>query len=64
MLSPEIKRIMKENERYTQMLEYYDKTGKLPLKKIRKNFTLKIINYEKLKKASKEKTKTCLIYTN
>lgn len=26
-LSPDIKRIMKENENYAQMLEYYDRTG-------------------------------------
>ncbi len=37
MLSPDIKRIMKENRRYLEMLEYYDRTGKLPLKKERRN---------------------------
>jgi hypothetical protein len=30
MLSQEIRRIMKENEKYAAMLEEYDRTGKLP----------------------------------
>ena len=56
MLSQEIRRIMKENEEYTKILEDYDKTGEFPLDKIRRSFTLKRINIKRLKKTS-EKTK-------
>lgn len=58
MLSPEIRRIMKENEKYAELLEYYDRTGRLPLKKERRNFTLKDINFHRLKKASKKTGKS------
>lgn len=58
MLSPEIKRIMKENERYAKLLEYYDRTGRLPLKKARRNFTLKDINFHRLRNASKRTGKS------
>ena len=51
----EIRRIMKENDRYAKMLEEYDKTGKLPLKKIRRSFTLRQMTINILKKES-EKT--------
>lgn len=54
MLPRDIKRIMKENERYAQMLEYYDRTGKWPLKKIRRSFTIRTINFEKLKEISRK----------
>jgi hypothetical protein len=54
MLSPDIKRIMKENRRYLEMLEYYDRTGKLPLKKERRSFTLKEINISRLSEFSKK----------
>lgn len=53
MLRREIRRIMTENERYAQMLEYYDRTGKFPLSKIRRSFTLKEMNISKLKIISK-----------
>ena len=58
MLSKEIKRIMKENEKYTRMLEEYDKTGKFPLEKIRRSFTLKRMTINKLKKTSKDSGKS------
>lgn len=58
MLSRDIRRIMKENERYAKLLEYYDRTGRLPLKKTRRNFTLKDINFSRLKKASKKTGKS------
>lgn len=58
VLSPGIKRIMKKNERYAKLLEYYDRTGRLPLKKTRRNFTLKDINFQRLKKASKSSGKS------
>ncbi len=56
MLSQEIRRIMKENDKYAKMLEDYDRTGEFPLDKIRRSFTLKRINIKRLKKKS-EKTK-------
>ena len=52
MLSPKIERIMKENREYAEMLEYFDRTGKNPLKKVKKNFTIKTINSDKLRRAS------------
>ena len=58
MLSQEIKRIMKENDKYAKMLEEYDKTGKFPLKKIRRSFTLKRMTVNKLKRASKKTGKS------
>jgi hypothetical protein len=45
---------MKENRRYLEMLEYYDRTGKLPLKKERRSFTLKEINISRLSEFSKK----------
>jgi hypothetical protein len=58
MLSPEIRRIMKENKKYTDMLTYYDRTGRFPLKKIRRSFTLKEMNITKLKELSKRTGKS------
>ena len=58
MLSRDIRRIMKENEKYAKLLEYYDKTGRLPLKKSRRNFTIKEITFHRLKKASKKTGKS------
>lgn len=54
MLSQEIKRIMKENEKYAKILEEYDRTGKFPLEKIRRSFTLKRMTINKLKSLSKK----------
>jgi hypothetical protein len=55
MLSQEIRRIMKENEKYANMLEEYDRTGEFPLDKVRRSFTLKRMTVNKLKTIS-EKT--------
>jgi hypothetical protein len=55
MLPREIRKTMKENEKFVRMLEEYDRTGKPPWGKIRRSFTLKRITVEKLKEAS-EKT--------
>jgi len=55
MLPREIRRIMKENEKYAKMLEEYDRTGHLPLEKIRRSFTIKRMSYNKLKEFSKKK---------
>jgi hypothetical protein len=49
----EIERIMKENEKYANMLEDYDRTGVFPLDKVRRSFTLKNMTMSKLKAASK-----------
>ncbi len=54
MLSREIRRIMKENEKYAKILEEYDRTGKFPLEKIRRSFTLKRMTMNKLKEASRK----------
>ena len=55
MLPREIKRIMKENEKYARMLEEYDRAGKLPLEKIRRSFTLKRMTVDKLKRVSSKR---------
>lgn len=34
------------------MLEYYDRTGKLPTRKILRSFTIKQFNYDRLKAES------------
>ena len=49
---------MKENERYAQMLEEYDRTGVFPLDKIRRSFTIKQMSYKKLKNLSKKMHKS------
>jgi hypothetical protein len=58
MLPQDIRRIMKENDRYARMLEYYDRTGRFPLDKIRRSYTLKEINIARLKKASNKTGKS------
>jgi len=58
MLSQEIERIMKENEKYARMLEEYDRTGEFPLEKVRRSFTLKRISINKLKETSKNTGKS------
>ena len=58
MLLQEIRRIMMDNEKYTDMLEYYDKTRVLPLEKIRRSFTIKQMNYQKLKELSNKTGKS------
>jgi hypothetical protein len=49
---------MRENEKYAKMLEDYDRTGKFPLEKIKRSFTLKRMTVDKLKKLSKQKRKS------
>ena len=58
MLSQEIRRIMKENEKYANMLEEYDRTGEFPLDKIRRSYTLKRMTVNKLKKVSQKTGKS------
>lgn len=58
MLSQETRRIMRENEKYAKMLEEFDRTGKLPLEKIRRSFTLKRATVRKLREISKKNDKS------
>lgn len=58
MLSQEIRKIMQENERYAHMLEEFDRTGHLPIEKMRRSFTLKRSSYLKLKELSKNTGKS------
>ena len=58
MLPREIRRTMKENEKFVRMLEEYDRTGKPPWEKIRRSFTLKRMTVEKLKETSKKTGKS------
>ena len=58
MLPQDIRRIMKENEKYLRVLEEYDRTGKFPLEKLRRNFTLKRMTMDKLKRLSRESGKS------
>lgn len=51
----DIKRIMKENKKYLDMLEEYDRTGHLPTEKIRRSFTLKRMYFNKLKETSSKR---------
>ncbi len=53
MLPRDIERIVKENEKYAKMLEEYDRTGHLPIEKIRRSFTLKRMTVKKLKEMAK-----------
>ena len=55
----EIESIMKKNQKYADMLEYYDRTGRFPLDKVRKNFTLKEINATRLEEGA-EKRRTSM----
>jgi hypothetical protein len=49
---------MKENEKYAKMLEEFDRTGKLPLEKIRRSFTIRRSTFNSLKKQSKRTGKS------
>lgn len=53
MLWKEIERIMKENEKYAQMLEEFDRTGILAIGKIRRSFTIRNSTFAALKCQSK-----------
>ena len=58
MLSPELRRIMKEDRKFTDMLEEYDRTGEFPLDKVRRSFTLRKMTMNKLKKVSRKTGKS------
>jgi hypothetical protein len=58
MLSQETRRIIEENSKYTDMLAEYDRTGHLPIEKVRRSFTLKRSTMTRLKAASKKTGKS------
>ena len=56
MLSNDIEKILVKYKKYTDAFEEFDRTGKWPLQKIRRSFTIRQGNYQKLKKeAAKRK---------
>ena len=58
MLPKRYERILDRNEKYMKMLEYYDRTGRFPLDKLRRNFTLKEINVTRLREMSRKTGKS------
>ena len=50
----EIEKIIAENGKYTKMLEYYDRTGRMPAKKVPRTFTLSQSSFDRLKAESKK----------
>jgi hypothetical protein len=54
----EIEKFLKDDEPFMQLLEYYDRTGKLPTKKLLRSFTIKQANFEKLKSAAAKRGTT------
>ncbi|MCK5022537.1 MAG: hypothetical protein KAS04_00045 [Candidatus Aenigmarchaeota archaeon] len=54
----EIERIMKENEKYARMLEEFDRTGNMPLEKMRRSFTIRRSTFNALKNESRETGKS------
>ena len=54
----EVEKILKENEKYTKMLDYYDRTGRMPARKVPKTFTISQAGFDKLKAQSKKTGKT------
>lgn len=55
MRSKEIERIIEKVRPYAEILEEYDRTGKWPLKKVRKNFTLEMRSVSRLEQLAKKK---------
>ena len=55
MLSKDAKRILIKYKKYFDAFEEYDRTGKFPLDKIRRSFTIRQGNYQKLKEEAKNK---------
>jgi hypothetical protein len=54
----EIEKIIEENEKYTRMLEYYERTGRMPAKKVPRTFTLSQSSFDRLKSESARTGKT------
>lgn len=57
MLSKEISQVIKENMKYTKMLEEYDNSREFALDRIRRSFTIKKSTYRKLKQLSESSGK-------
>ena len=53
MLSKEIRRILKENKKWIDMFEKWDRTGIDPFSEKKVCFSIKDINHHKLKKIAK-----------
>jgi len=58
MLPKRYERILDRNEKYMKMLEYYDRTGRFPLDKLRRSFTLKEMNITRLREMSRKTGKS------
>ncbi|MBM3309415.1 MAG: ribbon-helix-helix domain-containing protein [Candidatus Altiarchaeales archaeon] len=58
MLSKEIRKLLKENEKYNNMFERYDQTRKLDLDKVRRSFTIRESSYRRLKELSESTGKS------
>ena len=54
----EVEKILKENGKYTKMLEYYDRTGRMPARKVPKTFTIQQSSFDRLNAESKRTGKT------
>jgi hypothetical protein len=50
----EIEVVLEENRKYTKMLEYYERTGLMPAKKVAKTFTISQASFDRLKSESKK----------
>ena len=48
----EVEKIIRENGKYTKMLEYYDRTGRMPARKVPKTFTLQQSSFDRLRTES------------
>ncbi len=57
MLSKEIRDVLRENLKYTNLLEEYDETREFGLDKIRRSFTIRKSTYQRLKKMSEDSGK-------
>lgn len=55
MLSKDAEMILKRYKKFFDAFEEFDRTGKFPLEKIRRSFTIRQGNYQKLKKMAKRK---------
>ena len=55
MLSKDAERILKRYKKFFDAFEEYDRTGKFPLEKIRRSFTIRQGNYQKLKREAEKR---------
>lgn len=52
MLSKDAETILKRYKKFFDAFEEFDRTGKFPMEKIRRSFTIRQGNYQKLKSAA------------